>query len=295
MSTKLPYLNLLEVESVNKDEVSRAIVIDKDEYVKALDIEQITTYQGLSNKPKINGVELNGDISLDEFDVASKDELQNYATKVEFTSEITELENTKQEVFQVNQPLSFVRDNEDLTLNVDLSSKQDLLVSGDNIKTINNIPIIGSGNIDIKNDTNIPTLKFNFDNNLFEGDFYGVFNAINNLKTAFSVYLPMGTTGRVEATQCTAIGNKIQAVASIVYENNVNYLNYTINPDGTSTDNNSATELCKYSELNSVEARVNVLEAQTVKSSTIRKMVQITQEEYDNLDVKDDDTLYIII
>lgn len=80
MATKLPYLNVLEVDSVNKEDVSRAIVIDKDEYVKALDIEQITTYQGLSNKPKINGVELNGDMSLDELNVASKDELDKVKT-----------------------------------------------------------------------------------------------------------------------------------------------------------------------------------------------------------------------
>ena len=34
-------------------------------------------------------------------------------------------------------------------INTSLSAKQDLLVSGSNIKTINNVPIIGSGNINI--------------------------------------------------------------------------------------------------------------------------------------------------
>lgn len=34
-------------------------------------------------------------------------------------------------------------------INTALSAKQDVLVSGSNIKTINNVPIIGSGNINI--------------------------------------------------------------------------------------------------------------------------------------------------
>jgi hypothetical protein len=83
---------------------------------------------------------------------------------VPIQNEIDELETSKQEVFQVNQPLYFERDNEDLTLNVnldnyatkedleniDISGKQDTLVSGVNIKTINNESILGSGNINTK-------------------------------------------------------------------------------------------------------------------------------------------------
>lgn len=83
---------------------------------------------------------------------------------VPIQNEIDELETSKQEVFQVNQPLYFERDNEDLTLNVnldnyatkedleniDISGKQDILVSGVNIKTINDESILGSGNINTK-------------------------------------------------------------------------------------------------------------------------------------------------
>lgn len=83
---------------------------------------------------------------------------------VPIQNEIDELETSKQEVFQVNQPLYFERDNEDLTLNVnlndyatkedleniDISGKQDTLVSGVNIKTINDESILGSGNINTK-------------------------------------------------------------------------------------------------------------------------------------------------
>ena len=79
-------------------------------------------------------------------------------------NEIQELETSKQETFEVNQPLYFERDGEDLTLNVnlsdyatkedleniDISGKQDTLVSGVNIKTINGESILGSGNINTK-------------------------------------------------------------------------------------------------------------------------------------------------
>lgn len=197
MATKLPYLNVLEVESVNKDEVSRAIVIDKDECVKALDIEQITTYQGLSNKPKINGVELNGDISLDELNVASKDELDkvisdveeiiedlptseniqdkiddslmDYPTKSEVTTEInnsiadkadkseiptkvSQLEND--EGYLTSIPETYITEdelnNKNYATKTEVEGKQNQLISGTNIKTINGESILGEGNIEIE-------------------------------------------------------------------------------------------------------------------------------------------------
>lgn len=227
MATKLPYLNVLEVESVNKDEVSRAIVIDRDECVKALDIEQITTYQGLSDKPKVNGVELNGDVSLDELNVASKndlnkvisdveeiiedlptseniqdkidDSLMDYPTKSEVTTEInnsiankadkseiptkvsqlendegylttipseyvteTELTNknyaTEQWVenkgYLTSVPETYITEdelnNKNYATKTEVEGKQNQLISGTNIKTINGESILGEGNIKIE-------------------------------------------------------------------------------------------------------------------------------------------------
>lgn len=47
-----------------------------------------------------------------------------------------------------------------------LNTKQNTLVSGTNIKTINNEPLLGSGNIDISMDGNyIAYPSFNIDNN----------------------------------------------------------------------------------------------------------------------------------
>lgn len=50
----------------------------------------------------------------------------------------------------------------DSTARSGLSSKQDTLVSGTNIKTINNTSLLGSGNITVGGDTNvIETVKVN--------------------------------------------------------------------------------------------------------------------------------------
>ena len=71
-------------------------------------------YNDLTNKPSINNVELSGNKSLHELGIQSEG---NYAT--------------------VN----------------DLDTKQNTLISGTNIKTINNNSILGSGNIDIQGGT----------------------------------------------------------------------------------------------------------------------------------------------
>lgn len=160
-------------------------------------------------------------------------------------NDIIELEGSKQEVFQVNQPLYFERSDEDLTLNVnledyatkedleniDVSGKQDLLVSGVNIKTINNESILGAGNIS----TTIPTLKYNASTNKFEGDFQSVYSAITSEDTPFSIYLPHNNEV-IEATLAFVNGNNITAYASITYTGNSMHFAYYIRPDGTYTN-----------------------------------------------------------
>lgn len=162
-----------------------------------------------------------------------------------FQSEIDELETSKQEVFQVNQPLYFERDNEDLTLNVnlndyatkedleniDISGKQDVLVSGVNIKTINGESILGSGDISIS----MPTLKYNASTNKFEGDFQAVYSAISSKDSPFSIYLPHNNEV-IEATLAFINGTNITAYASITYTGNSMHFAYYIKPDGTYTN-----------------------------------------------------------
>lgn len=209
MATKLPYLNVLEVESVNKEDVSRAIVIDKDEYVKALDIEQITTYQGLSNKPKVNGVELDGDISLDELNVASKEDLNKVISDVEdITSDIPTSENiqdkiddslknypTKSDVTtEINNSIADKADKSEIPTKVSqldndegfITSIPPEYVTEDELNDI-------ISRLDIQN---IPFLivstePYEYSNYNYVGNFTDVFNAIQNNKP-YLIYVPGG-------------------------------------------------------------------------------------------------------
>lgn len=58
-----------------------------------------------------------------------------------------------------------VRDSNGTTLETKLGQKQDTLVSGTNIKTVNNQSIVGSGNITIDSGSDIDTVSVSVDNN----------------------------------------------------------------------------------------------------------------------------------
>lgn len=104
--TILPYLNVLEVETIDKSNVTKVIVIDKDDEIKVMDGSQLgsSNYQDLQFKPEINGVELNGNIpskelgipSIEDVDNQITEKLADYPTKEEVTTEITEATAGKQ-------------------------------------------------------------------------------------------------------------------------------------------------------------------------------------------------------
>lgn len=147
-----------------------------------------------------------------------KEDLENNIDELSNTlsSEIAELEVSKQETFQVNQPLYFERSNEDLTLNVNLDdyvTKEDL----ENITAA------------------IPTLKYNATTNKFEGDFQAVYSAITSEDIPFSIYLPHNNEV-IEATLAFINGDNITAYASITYTGNSMHFAYYIRPDGTYTN-----------------------------------------------------------
>lgn len=106
MENLLPYLNVLEVDTVDKSNVTKVIVIDKDDEVKVMDGSQLATnsYFDLQFKPEINGVELNGNIpskelgipSIEDVDNQITEKLADYPTKEEVTTEITEATAGKQ-------------------------------------------------------------------------------------------------------------------------------------------------------------------------------------------------------
>lgn len=106
-NTILPYLNVLEVDTIDKSNVIKVLVIDKDDEVKVMDGSQLgsSNYQDLQFKPEINGVELNGNIPSKELGIPSIEDVDNqiteklidYPTKEEVTAEITEATSGKQD------------------------------------------------------------------------------------------------------------------------------------------------------------------------------------------------------
>lgn len=279
--TILPYLNVLEVETIDKSNVTKVIVIDKDDEVKVMDGSQLGTnsYFDIQNKPEINGVELNGSMTSDELGIPSvegvdnqiTEKLADYPTKEEVTAEITEATAGKQNTLvqgdgivieenTVSADYNTIRNKPSLNgtelsgaasivpainiqsvpskvtlapvfgnqtgeavelpiyntetnqagivngplyaqladkytkaeidalntaINKEMATKQDTLVSGTNIKTINNESLLGEGNITI--DAEIPYLVI-YPNRIAYGDFDAVYKSIQENKPC-NIYL----------------------------------------------------------------------------------------------------------
>lgn len=177
--------------------------------------------------------------TIEDVDMVVGEVIESYTDDIK--SDIAILQNTKQDKITVDEPLIFQNNNISIDLsdyatkddleNIDVSGKQDVLVSGVNIKTINNESILGPGNIS----TTIPTLKYNASTNKFEGDFQAVYSAITSEDTSFSIYLPHNNEV-IEATLAFINGNNITAYASITYTGNSMHFAYYIRPDGTYTN-----------------------------------------------------------
>lgn len=83
--TILPYLNVLEVETIDKSNVTKVIVIDKDDEVKVMDGSQLSTnsYFDLQDKPEINSIELNGNMTSEELGLASSEDIVTINSELE--------------------------------------------------------------------------------------------------------------------------------------------------------------------------------------------------------------------
>lgn len=109
-----------------------------------------SNYADLTNKPKINSVELNGNKTLNDLGIQPAG---NYALSSEIPTKTSELTNDSGFItsYTETDPTvpSYVKGITQQNI-TDWNDKQDELVSGTNIKTINNESILGSGNITIQ-------------------------------------------------------------------------------------------------------------------------------------------------
>lgn len=185
------YLNILEVPEVDFNSTDRLVVIDVSNNIKVLDkgslnvnlsdyytkeatnellnnkADKITVTE-LATKLKEDTDKLNKDITdlgnrVDSIPVITVDtemnsESTNPVQNKAITNSITNLSNSVDEKLSNKQPKGDYALKSDLTplaTKSEVNSKQDTLVSGTNIKTINGNSLLGSGNIEIQGGSTI--------------------------------------------------------------------------------------------------------------------------------------------
>lgn len=211
-------------------------------------------YTQLTNKPQINSVELTGNKSLSDIGAQP---VGDYALK----SEIPDVSGlaTKEEV------------------TTGLSGKQDTLVSGTNIKTINSQSLVGSGNIDITADS-IPTLFMTSSTTPDSETFDNVYSAIQN-NQPYAIYYYNYPASMLYDT-ATISGENILAIFHNEYNTIHTSIFVTIKKGAQPEVRTDQNNYVKYG---------------TGTQPQINTITVLTQSEYDGLSTKDPNTQYLIV
>ena len=157
MENLLPYLNVLEADTITRDNVTKALVIDKDDNIALLNGEDLGTnnYQDLQNKPEINEVSLNGNLTASELGLASTSDIPTKTSQLTNDSGyITSLDGYATEEWVNSQGFAT---NESVTEG--LAGKQDELVEGNGINISGNTISADYSSIDNKPSLNGKTLE----------------------------------------------------------------------------------------------------------------------------------------
>lgn len=223
---------------------------DKGDYALKSDIP--TKVSELTNDSNfVTETEVSGDLAgkadktyVDE-QLATKQPVGDYATKIELAgkADSSVVESLSTQVATNTSDISIIKTKQEEdgdkidSLDKEMATKQDLLVSGTNIKTINSQSLLGEGNIEIESGSNIPFLFINSSTHL-SGDFAAVKNAIAN-KTPFEIYyvniLGYGDIAAPEV--CFVSGENIQATFHFESTTaNHTVVQTTITPTGVSAD-----------------------------------------------------------
>lgn len=285
----------------------------------------------------VTEAEVSGDLAgkadktyVDE-QLATKQPVGDYATKTELAgkADSSVVESLSTQVATNTSDISIIKTKQEEdgdkidSLDKEIATKQDLLVSGTNIKTINSQSLLGEGNIEIESGSNIPFLFINYTTHL-SGDFAAVKNAIAN-KTPFELYyvniLGYGDIAAPEV--CFVSGENIQATFHFESTTaNHTVVQTTITPTGVSADTSyhsyqeqlvSGTNIKtingesilgegnleisgnkSLSDLG-IQPAGNYIEAGTGTQPQINTITVLTQSEYDGLSTKDPNTQYLIV
>lgn len=239
-------VNTLETSLEGKIDLKQ----DKGDYALKSDIP--TKVSELTNDSNfVTEAEVSGDLAgkadktyVDE-QLATKQPVGDYATKTELAgkADSSVVESLSTQVATNTSDISIIKTKQEEdgnkidSLDKEMATKQDLLVSGTNIKTINSQSLLGEGNIEIESGSNIPFLFINFTTHL-SGNFAAVKNAIANKRPFELYYVNILGYGDIAAPEvCFVSGENIQATFHFESTTaNHTLVQTTITPTGVSAD-----------------------------------------------------------
>lgn len=224
---------------------------------------------------------------------ATAGDLSNYYTKSE-TSGATEISTALNA--KADTATTYTKTETDNAITAATSTKQDTLVSGTNIKTINNESILGEGNITIQGGSGSITIDQSLDSGSTNAVANSaITNAINSKENHLTNYLETWTILKKYSKGCNALyftyrKNDKDVTGwfpfaningkSVESENNFSLVEtsaITTSVTSSSTDSQVPSTKAVYDQLGGI------------------KLVKLTQSEYDSLSTKDSQTLYIIV
>lgn len=221
-----------------------------------------------------------------------------------------------------------IADQEDLA--TALNAKQDTLVSGTNIKTINGETVLGEGDIIIESggldESQLKAFLVGLEDGTFSGDEYVVMvNREQDVVTRYSLNDLISTIASLVDTSgggggsglspkqealINTIPNKVDAIAGMGLSSN-NFTNADreklSNIQAEATKNRPDVELLNRSNhvgrqdistINNLQETLDELQTQNdefVRSQDVKKIVTMTQFDYEYLSYVDPEVLYIIV
>lgn len=234
-------------------------------------------------------------------------DLSNYYTKSE-TSGATEISTALES--KADTATTYTKTETDNAITAATSTKQDTLVSGTNIKTINNQSILGEGNITIEGGSGGVTVDPSLDS--------GSTNAVANSAITKTIYNEtarfqgaasygylVNIYSRDDGNAISIDGDRIKTVENYTSQNGVGTWLYTSTINGKKAVSSSSSNTKDFSLVETSAITTSVTSSSTdtqVPSAKAvydqlggLKLVKLTQSEYDSLTTKDNSTLYVIV
>lgn len=216
-------------------------------------------------------------------------DLSNYYTKSE-TSGATEISTAL--ASKADTATTYTKTETDNAITAATSTKQDTLVSGTNIKTINGESILGEGNITIEGGGGVNVVQTTG-------------TSTTDVMSQNAVTITKLDTVRVEPKTPTSNYTQLNLYLEKGNSGSQSLFTYvkTINSKSITSQNNNNLEGFSLIETSAITTSVtsSSTDSQVPSAKAVYdqlgglKLVKLTQSEYDSLTTKDNSTLYVIV